>query len=307
MCYVCSILILQFNYLTAPANNINVNLVHQQKHQQKPLFSHPYSDYFDSVSSQNRSLQNNNNNSINCSTPNNSSSTIRSVKNYRKPHPPIAAMPTSINYNTATAVMACASNTPPTASSPMTNNLNHSYNSNSYKYTHNNSNNSNNNNNSSNTNNNNISNSNNNNNIHSQTPYNLNHSNHSLSRRGSQSSSASHCTSDQWHKTDKQAHTLSLCINRINLKRSNNKSSSSSSSTATTTTTAGGSSSGGGQFQSMRCRKHRNRNHFFNNSNNSYQKYQLTKSCSNDTMNDERENPNPVNVVQNPQTTYKFI
>lgn len=245
----CDVYLLQFNYLTAPANNLNVNLVHH--HQQKPFVSHPYSEqYYVESSGTNRAL--------NSSTPN---STIRSVKNYRKPHPPLtnvaatAGMPA--NYN---VVMNTSNTSSYSATNPMTNNLNHSYNTNSYKYS------------------NNVSQSN-----------NLNHSNISfhrnteqnasnLSRRSSQSSS-----SHEWMANEKP-HSLSLCINRINLKKSNKSSSSA-------------------QFQSMRCRKHRNRNHFFNTSSGtSYQKYKLSKSCSNDTVNSEQPE-----LENNPQTTYKFI
>lgn len=241
---------LQFNYLTAPANNLNVNLVH---HQQKAFVSHPYSEHYYYESS------NNNNRTYNSSTPN---STIKSVKNYRKPHPPVGAalqvVPTSANYNVV--MNTSSSNTSYQATNPLTNNLNHSYNNNtnSYKYSQNN---------------------------------NLNHSNISypskvdpnntsnLSRRSSQSSS-----SHEW--MSEKPHSLSLCINRINLKKSNK------------------SDSSGAQFQSMRCRKHRNRNHFFNTSTStSYQKYKLTKSCSNDTVNSDQ----PPDVEKNPQTTYKFI
>lgn len=218
-------------------------------HQQKPFVSHPYSEHYYYESS------NNNNRTNNSSTPN---STIRSVKNYRKPHPPVG-VPASANYN----VVMNTSNTSYQATNPLTNNLNHSYNnSNSYKH------------------NNNVSQS----NI-------LNHSNIScasktdqnnasnLSRRSSQSSS-----SHEW--MSEKPHSLSLCINRINLKKSNK------------------SAASGAQFQSMRCRKHRNRNHFFNTSTStSYQKYKLTKSCSNDTVNSDQ----PPEMENNPQTTYKFI
>lgn len=249
---ICDVFVLQFNYLTAPANNLNVNLVH---HQQKPFVSHPYSEHYYYESS------NNNNRTYNSSTPN---STIRSVKNYRKPHPPVGAaglqvVPTGANYNVV--MNTSSSNTSYQATNPLTNNLNHSYNnSNSYKH------------------NNNVSQS-----------SNLNQSNISyggkadqsnLSRRSSQSSS-----SHEWMA--EKPHSLSLCINRINLKKSNKSAPSSSA-----------------QFQSMRCRKHRNRNHFFNTSTStSYQKYKLTKSCSNDTVNSDQ----PPELEKNPQTTYKFI
>jgi hypothetical protein len=240
---------LQFNYLTAPANNLNVNLVH---HQQKAFVSHPYSEHYYYESSNN----NNNSRTHNSSTPN---STIRSVKNYRKPHPPLQVVPTNANYNVV--MNTSASNSSYQATNPLTNNLNHSYNNtNSYK--------------------------------HSQSN-NLNHSNISypaktdlnnasnLSRRSSQSSS-----SHEW-MTEKP-HSLSLCINRINPKKSNK------------------SASSGSQFQSMRCRKHRNRNHFFNTSTStSYQKYKLTKSCSNDTVNSSDQQPPETEKI--PQTTYKFI
>lgn len=171
-------------------------------------------------------------------------------------------VPTNVNYNVV--MNTSSSNSSYQATNPMTNNLNHSYNNtNSYKY-----------------NNNNVSQSN-----------NLNHSNISyqnkidpnnvsnLSRRSSQSSS-----SHEW--MSEKPHSLSLCINRINLKKSSKNASSNA------------------QFQSMRCRKHRNRNHFFNTSTStSYQKYKLTKSCSNDTVNSDQ----PPDVDQNPPTTYKFI
>jgi uncharacterized membrane protein YgcG len=260
---------LQFNYLTAPANNLNVNLVH---HQQKPFVSHPYSEHYYYESS------NNNNRSYNGSTPN---STIRSVKNYRKPHPPVGSalqLPSGASYNVVmnTSNTPSANNASYQTTSPMTNNLNNSYNNtsqHSYKLS------------------NNVSQSN-----------NLNHSNISkadphnastLSRRSSQSSS-----SHEW--MSEKPHSLSLCINRINPKKSNKNSSSSASSGGG----GGDAGKGGAQFQSMRCRKHRNRNHFFNTSTStSYQKYKLTKSCSNDTVNSDQ----PTEIERNPQTTYKFI
>ncbi|KAL7033530.1 hypothetical protein ACKWTF_007630 [Chironomus riparius] len=73
---------MQFNYLKAPANNhLNVNLVHQQQ-VKTPFVNHPpYSEHYCYESSGN----NNNIRTYNSSTP---TSTIRSVKNYRKPHPP---------------------------------------------------------------------------------------------------------------------------------------------------------------------------------------------------------------------------
>lgn len=245
---------MQFNYLTAPANNLNVNLVH---HQQKPFVSHPYSEHYYYESS------NNNSRMYNSSTPN---STIRSVKNYRKPHPPVGAAALHVPANFNVVMSTPSSNTSYQATNPMTNNLNHSYNNSnsSYKYS------------------NNVSQSN-----------NLNHSNISckpeqnnavtsnLSRRSSQSSSS--------HEWSEKPPSLSLCINRNNLKKSSSKSTVDKSSA---------------QFQSMRCRKHRNRNHFFNTSTNtSYQKYKLTKSCSNDTVNSDQ----PHELEKNPQTTYKFI
>lgn len=247
---------LQFNYLTAPANNLNVNLVH---HQQKPFVSHPYSEHYYYESS------NNNNRTYNSSTPN---STIRSVKNYRKPHPPMGAalqvVPTSANYNVV--MNTSSSNTSYQATNPMTNNnLNHSYNNtNSYKL-----------------NSSNVSQSNNMNhsNISYATKADRDNNASNLSRRSSQSSS-----SHEW--MSEKPHSLSLCINKINLKKSNK------------------STSSNAQFQSMRCRKHRNRNHFFNTSTStSYQKYKLTKSCSNDTVNSDQ----PPEAEKNPQTTYKFI
>ncbi len=79
-----------------------------------------------------------------------------------------------------------------------------------------------------------------------------------------------------------KSNSLSLCINRINLLKKSNKPNVSS------------------QFNSMRCRKHRHRSHHFNID--TYQRYQLTKSYSNDTVNE-----NPVKLIQQPQTTYKFI
>lgn len=230
-------------------------------HQQKPFVSHPYSEHYYYESS-----NNNNNRSYNNSTPN---STIRSVKNYRKPHPPVGTalqVPASANYNVVMNTSSC--NTSYQATNPLTNNLNHSYNnanSNSYKYSNNavlsQSNN---------LNHSNISNA-------SKTDHSLQPSN--LSRRSSQSSS-----SHEW--MSEKPHSLSLCINRINPKKSNK------------------SAASGAQFQSMRCRKHRNRNHFFNTSTStSYQKYKLTKSCSNDTVNSDQ----PPELEKNPQTTYKFI
>lgn len=250
---------LQFNYLTAPANNLNVNLVH---HQQKPFVSHPYSEHYYYESS------NNNNRTYNSSTPNSvNSSTIRSVKNYRKPHPPASGAALHVvpaaNYNVA--MNTSSSNTSYQATNPLTNNLNHSYNnSNSHKYGNNLPNQS------SILNHSNISNA----------SAKLDHNNSNLSRRSSQSSS-----SHEW-MSEKPA-SLSLCINKINLKKSKEK-----------------SAATGAQFQSMRCRKHRNRNHFFNTSTStSYQKYKLTKSCSNDTVNSDQL----PEMEKNPQTTYKFI
>lgn len=239
---------LQFNYLTAPANNLNVNLVH---HQQKPFVSHPYSEHYYYESS------NNNNRPYNSSTPN---STIRSVKNYRKPHPPVGAalqvVPVGANYNVVMNTTP-SSNTSYQATNPLTNNLNHSYNNNTSSHKYNNS-----------------------NNVTSYANKSDPNNTSNLSRRSSQSSS-----SHEW--MSEKPHSLSLCINKINLKKSNKSASTSA------------------QFQSMRCRKHRNRNHFFNTSTStSYQKYKLTKSCSNDTVNSDQQ---PHDVEQKPQTTYKFI
>ncbi|KAG5680757.1 hypothetical protein PVAND_010244 [Polypedilum vanderplanki] len=283
----------QFNYLTAPqANNLNVNLVHQQQ-LKTPFVSHPtYSEHYCYESSGN----NNNIRMYNSSTPN---STIRSVKNYRKPHPPsslnsssggIVSMNANYNLNTSTTT-ASSHNTSYSATNPLImtnnhnssksnhtiNNNNHSY-TNSYKF-----------NNSSNVSQSNSNNNNNSFNNSNNLSYNVKHQtadvSTNLSRRSSQQSTSS---SHEWMTAEKP-HSLSLCINRINLKKSNKSSSNSS------------SSSSGAQFQSMRCRKHRNRNHFFNTSSStSYQKYKLSKSCSNDTVN-SNEQP------ENPQTTYKFI
>jgi hypothetical protein len=248
---------MQFNYLTAPTanNNLNVNLVHQH---QKAFISHPpYSEHYCYESS------GNNVRTYNSSTPN---STIRSVKNYRKPHPPTNANYNVVNMNTSTNTSS--SNTSYSATNPMTNNLNHSSYTNSYKF-----------------NNNNVSQSNNSSNI----SYYNKPEQSNLSRRSSQSSS-----SHEWMTTAEKPHSLSLCINRINLKKSNKNSNGNNHS----------SSSGSAQFQSMRCRKHRNRNHFFNTSSGtSYQKYKLTKSCSNDTVNSTEQ----TDLEKNPQTTYKFI
>lgn len=321
----CVFFELQFNYLTAPtANNhhLNVNLVHQQ---QKPFVSQgpPYSEHY-CYETSGRLTHNNS------STPN---STMRSVKNYRKPHPPS----TNINYNimNMNTSTTTSSNSSYSATNPLTNNLNHSYNTNStYKF-----------NNSQNhpaSVGNNVSQSNNLN--HSNTSYhskmvsggsnnehpsllppysssiinnnnNKNHNNSNLSRRSSQSSG-----SHEWMAHEKPNHSLSLCINRTNLKKSNNsshhKNSSSSTSSSSSTNRRrnnNNDSHDGGdvaQFQSMRCRKHRNRNHFFNTSSStSYQKYKLTKSCSNDTVNSNSNEQTDltVNVEKNPQTTQKFI
>jgi hypothetical protein len=317
---------LQFNYLTAPtANNhhLNVNLVHQQ---QKPFVSHgpPYSEHY-CYETSGRIPYNNNS-----STPN--SNTMRSVKNYRKPHPPSSNINYNImNMNTSTTT---SSNSSYSATNPLTNNLNHSY--------HSNNNNTNNNNSTYKFNN--VSQSNNLN--HSNTSYhskmgsgsnehptllppylsNSNNNNNSsnLSRRSSQSSGSHEWMTSATSAAEKPInHSLSLCINRINLKKSNNsgggnnKSSSahhknSSSSTSSSSSTNRRRNDGGdvAQFQSMRCRKHRNRNHFFNTSSStSYQKYKLTKSCSNDTVNSSEQTDLTANniVEKNPQTTYKFL
>lgn len=286
--------------------------MHQQ---QKPFVSHgpPYSEHY-CYETSGRLTHNNS------STPN---STMRSVKNYRKPHPPS----TNINYNimNMNTSTTTSSNSSYSATNPLTNNLNHSYTTNStYKF-----------NNSSHhpTVGNNVSQSNNLN--HSNTSYhskmasggnnehpsllpphsnsNNNHNNSNLSRRSSQSSG-----SHEWMAHEKPNHSLSLCINRINLKKSNNSSQHKNSSSSTSSSSStnrrrnnNNDSRDGGdvaQFQSMRCRKHRNRNHFFNTSSStSYQKYKLTKSCSNDTVNSTEQTDLTANVEKNPQTTHKFI
>lgn len=275
--------LLQFNYLTAPAtNHLNVNLVHHQQ-VKTPFVSHPpYSEHYCYESS-------NNIGAYNSSTPN---STIRSVKNYRKPHPPTGVVSMNANYNVMnmnTSTTTNASSYSATNPLTMTNNLNNISskslkNNHSYKFNNNNNNNhSTSNVSQSNNNNSNIS-------YHSAKHQGYD-ANTNLSRRSSQQSTTS---SHEWMTAEKP-HSLSLCINRINLKKSNKSSSNSSS-----------SSSGGAQFQSMRCRKHRNRNHFFNTSSSTaYQRYKLTKSCSNDTVNSSEQ---PSDFVENqPQTTYKFI
>jgi hypothetical protein len=133
------------------------------------------------------------------------------------------------------------------------------------------------------------------------------YSNTNLNRRSSQSSERNH----EWMMTsaEKAPHTLSFSINRINLKKSNNSNhSSSSSSSSSRRRKDDGGGAAAPQFQSMRCRKHRNRNHFFNTSSStSYQKYKLTKSCSNDTVNSSEPADLTAAVEKNPQTTYKFI
>jgi hypothetical protein len=311
---------LQFNYLTAPTanNHINVNLVHHQQKNPQYVSHPPYSEQYYCYDS---SSGNNNIRTHNSSTPN---STIRSVKNYRKPHPPSTSGAT-LNYNIVAKNhhntssnninnnnnINSSSTSSYSATNPlMTNNLNSSSysttpntNSNhmnsSYKFNNSNV--------SQNSNHVNNNNSNNNNNSHVNgsniSYFNKQQHNNSatdnvttnttatnLSRRSSQQSSST--SSHEWMSADKsQPHSLSLCINRINLKKSNKSSSS--------------ESSGGAQFQSMRCRKHRNRNHFFNTSSStSYQKYKLTKSCSNDTVNSSEQ---PEFMEKHPTTTYKFI
>lgn len=286
-------LCLQFNYITAPtANNhhLNVNLVHQQ---QKPFVSHgpPYPSEHYCYETSGRSYTS--------STPNNNSSTIRSVKNYRKPHPPSNVNYNIMNMNTSTTTSSNSS-----YSNPLTNNLNNNNNNNNSTYKFNN-----------------VSQSNNLN--HSNISYSSKmggggneqhttvlppYSNTNLSRRSSQSSG-----NHEWMMTsaEKAPHSLSLCINRINLKKSNNSNHSSSSSSSSSRRRKDDGSGGTQppQFQSMRCRKHRNRNHFFNTSSStSYQKYKLTKSCSNDTVNSsEQADLSAAVEIKNPQTTYKFI
>lgn len=107
-----------------------------------------------------------------------------------------------------------------------------------------------------------------------------NHSNHSTLSSQSRAS------------CNDKANSLSLCINRINLLKSvkSNKSNKPA------------------QFHSMRCRKHRHRSHHFNIE--SYQRYHLTKSFSNDTVSENgppQPNGDAGKVLANPQTTYKFI
>ena len=272
-------LCLQFNYITAPtANNhhLNVNLVHQQR---KPYISHdpPYSEHYCYETS---------GRFYNSSTPNNNSSTIRSVKNYRKPHPPPSS---NVNYNIMNMNSSTTTSTNSSYSNPLTNNLNN--NNSTYKF-------------------NNVSQSNNLN--HSNISYHnkkggsehLPYTNTNLSRRSSQSSG-----SHEWMTAPEKApHSLSFSINRINLKKSNNSQSSSASSSSSSRRRNDGNSAP--QFQSMRCRKHRNRNHFFNTSSStSYQKYKLSKSCSNDTVNKSEKTDLTATVggKKDPQTTYKFI
>lgn len=281
--YFCVFLCLQFNYITAPtANNhhLNVNLVHQQ---QKPyVHGPPYSEHYCYETS---------GRPYNSSTPNNNSSTIRSVKNYRKPHPPS----TNVNYNIMNMNASTTTSSNSSYSNPLTNNLNNNNNNSTYKF-------------------NNVSQSNNLNHsnisYHSKVGVGSEHStvlppytNTNLSRRSSQSSG-----NHEWMTSaEKAPHSLSLCINRINLKKSNNSNntSSTSSSSSSRRRTDGAAVP---QFQSMRCRKHRNRNHFFNTSSSTtYQKYKLTKSCSNDTVNSSEQADLTAAVEKNPQTTYKFI
>jgi len=249
MSILCSFHYLQFNYLAAPANNLNVNLVH---HQQKSFASHPYSDFYYET----------------YKNSNNPNSTMRSVKNYRKPQAPTGAclqLPSNENYN---MFLNNSSNSSSLQDKSTIINSNNNFNyqkSSSHNKCNNNSVSSNKYlpndelmNQSSNINANNISN---------------------LSRRSSQSSGS--------HDWPNEKSSLSLCINRINLKKSSKSPTTSS----------------GGQFQSMRCRRHRNRNHFFNTStSSSYQKYKLTKSCSNDT--DISDQQNEVEKIPN---TYKFV
>lgn len=260
--------------------------MHQQ---QKPYVSHgpPYPSEHYCYETSGRSYTS--------STPNNNSSTIRSVKNYRKPHPP-----SNVNYNIMTMNTSTTTSSNSSYSNPMTNNLNNNNNNNNSTYKFNDVSQSNNLNHS------NIS-------YHSKMggggsvhtnvlpPY----TNTNLSRRSSQSSG-----NHEWMTSaEKAPHSLSLCINRINLKKSNNSNhSSSSSSSSSRRRKDDGSGAQAPQFQSMRCRKHRNRNHFFNTSSStSYQKYKLTKSCSNDTVNSSEQTDLTVAVEKNPQTTYKFI
>lgn len=233
---------MQFNYLTAPANNINVNVVQQQKYN-----SHPYPEYL--VDNSNHSI------SINSTTPNSTLRSVHSMKNYRCPNPPVP-----INYNTNYSSSSTSNSSSSTTTTvPLANN-----NSYSLKYHHQNR-------------------------HQNHHPYNqsninsIRHNNNNINLSNSVNSNtiANNSTSSATHHSDK-ANSLSLCINRINLLKKSNKQNVS-------------------QFNSMRCRKHRHRSHHFNID--SYQRYQLTKSYSNDTVNEN----NPVKLIQQPQTTYKFI
>lgn len=236
---------LQFDYLSAPANNLNVNLVH---HQQKAFASHPYSSDF---------YYENHNDTI----PRNSN---RIVQSYRKPQAPTGIGPQNHPLNKNFNYYFENSATLPLNQEKYVdkNSLNNQ--ENSYKKLNNHS----------------LSKK---NNREDSVQSNTNSSN--LSRRSSQSSGS--------HEWPPEKTSLSLCINRINIKKSNKPSSTNS-------------SSNNNQFQSMRCRKHRNRNHFFNTSaTTSYQKYKLTKSCSNDTdISDHNQNQNE--IEKNP-SAFKFV
>lgn len=237
---------LQFDYLSAPANNLNVNLVH---HQQKSFASHPYSSdfYFENHNS------------------NDSRNTVRNVQSYRKPQAPTGVVqqnPSNKNFNAYFE----NSSTLPLNHEKYADRNNINYHENSYKKLN--------------------SFSNSKKTIRDDSVQsNTNSSN--LSRRSSQSSG-----SHEWPQSQDKT-SLSLCINRVNVKKSSKSASNNNSN----------SNTNNNQFQSMRCRKHRNRNHFFNTSaTTSYQKYKLTKSCSNDTdisdhQNESEKNPN----------AYKFV
>lgn len=111
---------------------------------------------------------------------------------------------------------------------------------------------------------------------------------HSFSlKHGHQSRPHSQMSSNCSMSGSDKANSLSLCINKINLLKKNS------------------SSKPPHQSNTMRCRKHRHRSHHFNIE--SYQRYQLTKSFSNDTMS-ESSGKSSTRTMPNAQpTTYKFI
>lgn len=242
---------LQFDYLSAPANNLNVNLVH---HQQKSFASQPYSSDFYYETHSNTDSRN----------------SSRNVQSYRKPQAPTGIVPqnpSSKNLNT----YFDNSNTLPLNHEKYTDRNNMNYHENTYKK---------------------LNNYKNSKKTIRDDSVQSNTNSSNLSRRSSQSSG-----SHEWPQSQDKA-SLSLCINRINVKKSSSKSASNDNSN--------NSNSNNNQFQSMRCRKHRNRNHFFNTSaTTSYQKYKLAKSCSNDTDISDHQNDQQ-DIEKNPNA-YKFV